>query len=53
LVAIANHLKNIFNSWELEEKVVYSKMEYTTKHWAIEWKTQKINSDFEKIILNQ
>ena len=38
--AIAKHLKNIFESWELDEKVVHSKMEYTTNHWAIEWKTQ-------------
>lgn len=38
--AITKHLKNIFESWELEEKVVCSKMEHTTQHWAIEWKTQ-------------
>ena len=39
--AISKHLKNIFNDHELEEKVVISKMENTTKHGAIENKTQK------------
>ncbi len=39
--AISKHLKNIFESWELEEKVVVSILENTTQHWAIEWKTQK------------
>jgi len=38
--AITKHLRNIFTSWELNEKVVSSKMELTTKHGAIEWKTQ-------------
>ena len=38
--AISKHLKNIFESWELEEKVVVSILENTTFHWAIEWKTQ-------------
>ncbi len=38
--AVTKHLKNIFESWELEEKVVCSKMEHTTEHWAIDWKTQ-------------
>jgi prophage maintenance system killer protein len=38
--AITKHLKNIFDSWELDEKVVCSKMEHTTKHGALEWKIQ-------------
>jgi hypothetical protein len=38
--AISKHLKNIFETWELQEKVVVSILENTTEHWAIEWKTQ-------------
>ena len=38
--AISKHLKNIFESGELVEKVVISKMETTTKHGAIANKTQ-------------
>lgn len=38
--AITKHLKNIFNSWELNEEMVCSKMELTTKHWAIKGKIQ-------------
>ena len=38
--AISKHLKNIFEEGELEEKVVVSKMEITTKHGAIADKTQ-------------
>ena len=38
--AISKHLKNIFESGELQEKVVVSKMETTTRHGAIEGKTQ-------------
>lgn len=43
--AISKHLKNIFESWELQEKEAISILENTTQHWAIEWKTQtnKIN----------
>jgi hypothetical protein len=43
--AISKHLKNIFISGELDEKVVVSKMEITTKHGAIEGKqqTKKVN----------
>jgi len=43
--AISKHLKNIFESGELDEKVVYSKMEYTTQHGAIAGKlqTKKVN----------
>ncbi len=38
--AISKHFKNIFESGELEEKVVVSILENTTKHGAIEGKTQ-------------
>lgn len=41
--AISKHLKNIFESGELDEKVVVSKMEITTEHWAIKGKTQTHN----------
>ena len=38
--AVTKHLKNIFESGELVEEVVSSKMELTTQHGAIEEKTQ-------------
>lgn len=38
--AITKHLKNIFESGELEEKVVSSILEHTTQHGAIEGKPQ-------------
>jgi hypothetical protein len=38
--AISKHLKNIFESGELEQKVVVSILENTTSHGAIEGKTQ-------------
>ena len=38
--AISKHLKNIFESGELDEKVVVSKMETTTPHGAIVGKEQ-------------
>lgn len=38
--AITKHINNIFKSHELDENKVCSKMEHTTKHGAIEWKTQ-------------
>ncbi len=38
--AISKHLKNIFKENELDEEVVVSKMENTTKHGAMEEKTQ-------------
>jgi hypothetical protein len=38
--AVTKHLKNIFDSGELLEEVVSSKMELTTQHGAIEEKTQ-------------
>ena len=38
--AITKHLKNIFESEELDEKVVSSNLDHTTQHGAIEGKTQ-------------
>ena len=38
--AITKHLKNIFESGELDEEVVSSDLEHTTQHGAIEGKTQ-------------
>lgn len=38
--AISKHLKNIFESGELDEKVVVSILENTTQHGAMEGKTQ-------------
>jgi len=38
--AITKHLKNIFTTGELDEKVVSSILEHTTQHGAIEGKTQ-------------
>lgn len=38
--AITKHLKNIFSSGELDESVVSSILEHTTKHGAIEGKSQ-------------
>ncbi len=38
--AITKHLKNIFESEELQEDEVSSKMELTTQHGAVEGKTQ-------------
>ena len=37
--AISKHLKNIFEEGELDEQVVVSKMETTSKHGAISGKT--------------
>lgn len=47
--AITKHLGNIFKSGELDEKVVCSKMEHTTKHGAIEGKTQKVKVKYYNI----
>ena len=38
--AITKHLKNIFDSGELDEKVVSCILEHTTKHGALKGKTQ-------------
>ena len=44
--AVSKHLKNIFQEGELDEKVVVSKMEITTRHGAIEGKTQSSVTNF-------
>ncbi|MDY0223482.1 MAG: virulence RhuM family protein [Desulfobacterium sp.] len=44
--AISKHLKNIFESGELQEKVVVSILETTTQHGAIEGKTQAQKTRF-------
>ena len=44
--AISKHLKNIFADGELDEEVVISKMEITTRHGAIEGKTQISETNF-------
>lgn len=44
--AISKHLSNIFKEGELDEKVVVSIMEITTKHGAIEGKTQEQKTKF-------
>ena len=44
--AITKHLKNIFESKELEEVVVSSILEHTTNHGAIEGKTQDIKTKY-------
>ncbi|MEA2077363.1 MAG: virulence protein RhuM/Fic/DOC family protein [Candidatus Marinimicrobia bacterium] len=44
--AISKHLKNIFESGELEQKEVISILETTTQHGAIEGKTQTRKSNF-------
>ena len=38
---IGKHLKKIFESGELDEKVVCANFALTTQHGAIEWKTQE------------
>ena len=44
--AISKHLSNIFDEGELDEKVVVSKMEITTKHGAIEGTIQRKQTNF-------
>lgn len=44
--AISKHLKNIFESGELEEEVVVSILENTTSHGAMEGRTQTKNVKF-------
>jgi hypothetical protein len=38
---ISRHIKNIFETGELEEEVVCAEIAHTTQHGAIEGKTQK------------
>lgn len=44
--AISKHLKNIFADGELEESMVVSKMETTTRHGAVQGKTQTNDTKF-------
>lgn len=44
--AISKHLKNIFDEGELDKEVVISKMETTTRHGALEDKTQHNETNF-------
>ena len=44
--SISKHLKNIFEEQELDEQVVISKMEMTTRHRAKSDKQQKTKHDF-------
>ena len=44
--AISKHLKNIFEEGELDEKVVVSILETTTRHGAIGGKTQTVETRF-------
>lgn len=44
--AITKHLKNIFESNELQEAVVCSILEHTTAHGAIEGKTQRVKAKY-------
>ena len=44
--SISRHLKNIFETGELEEKVVVAKIETTTQHGAIAGKTQTTETFF-------
>ena len=43
---ISKHLTHIFEEGELEKEVVVSKMDITTKHGAIEGKTQTNETTF-------
>ena len=47
--AITKHLGNIFNSGELDEKVVSSILEHTTEHGAIKGKRQKVKVKYYNI----
>ena len=44
--AVSKHLKNIFKTGELDEKVVVSILENTTPHGAIKEKTQKTKTNY-------
>lgn len=44
--AVTKHLKNIFETGELQEDVVSSILEHTTQHGAIEGKTQETKTRF-------
>lgn len=44
--AVTKHLKNIFETRELQEEVVSSILEHTTQHGAIEGKTQEVKTKY-------
>jgi hypothetical protein len=44
--AITKHLKNIFESGELQEQLVSSILEHTTTHGAIKGKTQEVKTKY-------
>jgi len=44
--AVTKHLKNIFETAELNEEVVSSILEHTTPHYAIKGKTQETTTRF-------
>ena len=44
VLAISKHLKNIFDSRELNEKVVVSILEIPTQHGAVKGKIQNIKT---------
>ena len=43
---ISEHIRNVFNEGELDEKVVVRKFRTTTRHGAIEGKTQSKDVNF-------
>lgn len=43
---ISRHLKNIFNTGELDERVVVAKIATTTQHGAVEEKTQTKDTNY-------
>ncbi len=45
--AISKHIKNIYESGELDERVVVSKMEITTQHATIKGKQQRKEFSYE------
>lgn len=49
--AISKHLRNIFDSGELDEKVVCSILEHTTQHGALKDKTQRVSVKYYNIDL--
>lgn len=49
--AISKHFKNIFESGELNEKVVVSKMETTTQHGAIAHKAHQQDFTISMLLL--
>ena len=44
---ISKHIKHIYESGKLDEKVLVSKMEITTQHGAIEGKQQRKELSYE------